>query len=75
MIADSKIIDFFYNLDDFMKEFDAILTKNNISDTSLSKKRSRKFKIIKSEVMTIIVVFHLKSHRNLTHFYIYYVCI
>ena len=27
----------------------------------------------KSEIMTIMVIFHLKSHRNLKHFYLYYV--
>ena len=73
MISDTKIIEIFCNLDDFMKEFDAVLTKNSISDTSLPKKRNRKSKMSKSEVMTIMVIFHLKSHRNLKHFYLYYV--
>ena len=74
MISDTKIIEIFCNLDDFMKEFDAILTKHSISDTSLPKKRNRKSKMSKSEVMTIMVVFHLKIYRNLKHFYLYYVC-
>ena len=73
MISDTKIIEIFCNLDDFMKEFDTVLTKNSISDTSLPKKRNRKSKMSKSEVMTIMVIFHLKSHRNLKHFYLYYV--
>ena len=73
MISDSKIIEIFCKLDDFMKEFDTVLVKNSISDISLPKKRNRKFKMSKSEVMTIMVVFHLKSHRNLKHFYLYYV--
>ena len=73
MISDTKIIEIFCNLDDFMKEFDAVLLKNSISDTSLPKKRNRKSKMSKSEVMTIMVIFHLKSHRNLKHFYLYYV--
>ncbi len=73
MISDSKIIEIFCNLDDFMKEFDAVLLKNSISDTSLPKKRNRKSKMSKSEVMTIMVIFHLKSHRNLKHFYLFYV--
>ncbi len=74
MISDTKIIEIFCNLDDFMKEFDAILTKHSISDTSLPKKRKRKSKMSKNEVMTIMVFFHLKSYRNLKHFYLYYVC-
>nr|WP_226789105.1 hypothetical protein [Polaribacter porphyrae] len=65
MISDDKIIEIFCSLDDFMKEFNSILDKNNISDSSTTKKRNRKFKMSKSEVMTIMVIFHLKSHRNL----------
>ncbi len=74
MISNNKIIEIFCNLDDFMKEFDAILTKHSISDTSQPKKRNRKFKMSKSEVMTIMVIFLLKSYRNLKHFYLFYVC-
>ncbi|QTE23604.1 IS982 family transposase [Polaribacter cellanae] len=74
MISDTKIIEIFCNLDDFMKEFDTVLTQNSISDTSLPKKRHRKSKMSKSEVMTIMVIFHLKSYRNLKHFYLFYVC-
>lgn len=74
MISDAKIIDFFCNLDDFMKEFKTVLTKNSISNTSQVKKRKRNSKMSKSEVITIMVIFHLKSHRNLKHFYLHYVC-
>lgn len=34
MISDSRIIEFFCNLDGFMKEFDTVFVKNSISDTS-----------------------------------------
>lgn len=73
MISDDKIIEIFCSLDDFMKEFNSILDKNSISNGSTTKKRNRKFKMSKSEIMTIMVIFHLKSHRNLKHFYLYYV--
>ena len=74
MISDTKIIEIFCNLDDFMNEFETVLIKNSISDSSQPKKRNRKSKMSKSEVMTIMVIFHLKSYRNLKHFYLYYVC-
>ena len=74
MISDAKIIKNFCNLDDFMKEFDTVLTKNSISNASQPKRRNRKSKMSKSEVMTIMVVFHLKSYRNLKHFYLFHVC-
>ena len=35
MFSDTKIIEIFCNLDDFMKEFEAVLIKHSISDTSL----------------------------------------
>lgn len=74
MISDTKIIEIFCSLDDFMKEFNSILYQNSISDDSTKKKRNRKFKMSDSEVMTILVIFHLKSYRNLKHFYLHYVC-
>ncbi len=74
MISDSKIIEIFCSLDDFMKEFNLILNKNSISDGSTTKKRNRKFKMSDSEVMTILVIFHLKSYRNLKHFYLNHIC-
>jgi uncharacterized FlgJ-related protein len=72
--AYSKIIEIFCSLDDFMKEFNTILQKNSISDGSTIKKRNRKFKISDSEVMTILVIFHLKSYRNLKNFYLNHIC-
>ncbi len=74
MIYDIKIIEIFCNLDDFMNEFDTILTKNSIADLSKPKKRNRKSKMSQSEVMTIMVIFHLKYYRNLKHFYQHYIC-
>ncbi len=65
MISDTKIIEIFCNLDDFMKEFDAVLTKHSISDTSLPKKRKRKSKMSKSEVMTIIIAAKRKKGMQL----------
>nr|WP_100923378.1 transposase [Tenacibaculum sp. SZ-18] len=55
-----------------MKEFDVVLTKSSISDSSQLKKRNRKSKISGSEIMTIMIIFHLKSYRNLKHFYLDY---
>lgn len=74
MISDTKIIEIFCSLDDFMKEFEVVLTKDSISDISLPKRRNRKSKMSKNEVTTIMVIFHLKSYRNLKHFYLDYVC-
>ena len=34
------------------------------------KKRNRKFKMLDSEVITILAIFHLKFYRNLKHLYL-----
>lgn len=73
MISDAKIIEIFCKLDDFSKEFEYIVDKHSISDASGTKKRKRTSKMSKSEIMTILVIFHQKSHRSLKHFYLYYV--
>ena len=50
MISDAKIIEIFCNLDDFMKEFDTVLTKNGISDASQSKRRNKKSKMSRNNL-------------------------
>jgi hypothetical protein len=74
MICDTKITEIFCLIDDFMKEYDNILDKNSISNNSGKKTRNRKSKMSDSEVMTILVIFHLKSYRSLKRFYVDYVC-
>ena len=74
MISDDKIIEIFCEIDDFMLEYDAVVEKAGIKTNKSVKLRKRKFKMSDSEVMTIMVIFHLKSYRSLKHFYCDYVC-
>jgi hypothetical protein len=74
MITDDKIIEIFCLLDDFSKEYADLIDKNSLSSGSGKKTRKRKFRMSDGEVMTILVLFHLKSHRSLKQFYINYVC-
>ena len=37
------------------------------------KKRNRSFTLSASEVMTIMVLFHLSGYKDIKHFYIFYV--
>jgi hypothetical protein len=72
MINKSKITEIFYIIDEFCQEFEKA-KKGHVLDENLSKrKRNRKFKMSDSEVITIIILFHLGQFRNLKHFYIYY---
>ena len=73
MISDSKIIEIFCQLVDFMQEYDQVVAKAGIS-TSQTRKRKRKFTMSDSEVMTIMILFHLKSYRSLKDFYISHIC-
>lgn len=73
MISDSKIIEIFCHLDDFMQEYDQVIAQAGLS-TSQTRKRKRKFTMSDSEVMTIMILFHLKSYRSLKNFYISHIC-
>lgn len=73
MISTDKITEIFCLIDDFTKEFDQIIAKSSISEDNSKKKRNRKSKLSQSEVITILITYHLSGQKNLKHFYLYYV--
>lgn len=73
MISNDKITEIFCIVDDFCKEMLQILDDNSIQVDNSIKKRKRKCKLSESEVIAIMVFFHLKGYRCLKHFYILYV--
>ena len=73
MISRDKITEFFCVIDDFCKEMNQIIDQNVILEDTGKKKRNRKSKMSDSEVITIMVLFHLKGYRCLKHFYINHV--
>lgn len=74
MITDHKVIEIYCQIDDFMIDYDAVIKNAGIKSDRKLKSRKRKFRMSDSEVMTIMVLFHLKSYRNLKEFYSTYVC-
>jgi hypothetical protein len=68
VISDYKVTEIFCEIDNFMLEYDNVIKKAGIETTKSIKLRKRKFKMSDSEVMTIMVIFHLKSYRNLKHY-------
>lgn len=74
MISDAKVIEIFCEIDDFMLDYDAVVENAGIMASNKVRLRRRKFRMSDSEVMTIMVLFHLKSYRNLKEFYTTYVC-
>ena len=68
-----KITEIFYIIDEFCKEFEKVKEGHVLQKDSIKKARNRKFKLDDSEVITILILFHLGQYRNLKHFYIFYV--
>ncbi len=61
----------FVSIDDFYTQFNQQVKEFQLP--SPKKRRNRSFLMSGSEVMTILVLFHLSQHRSLKHFYLYYV--
>lgn len=55
-------------IDDFCKEFESFIEKNGLQDPN--RKRNRSFSMSLSEVMTILVMFHLSHYRTFKDFYL-----
>jgi len=66
--TEDKITEIFYLADEFCKEFDDYLSSKIIGN-----KPKRKPTMTVSEVVTITVLFHSGSFRNMKHFYLNYV--
>jgi len=66
--TEDKITEIFYLADEFCKEFEAYLSSKIIGN-----KPKRKPTMTVSEVVTITILFHSGSFRNMKHFYLNYV--
>lgn len=73
MITQDKVTEIFFILDEFSKNFDKTLFENSLPVNTSKKTRNRKSSLSDSEVMTILVLFHYGSFKNLKHFYLFYV--
>ncbi|WP_421920934.1 IS982 family transposase [Marinifilum sp.] len=69
----SKLTEIFYLADEFCKEFEQARQGHVLSLETGINRRKRKFKLSDSEVITILIFFHLGQYRNLKHFYLNYV--
>lgn len=73
MFIDSKLVDIFYFTDEFCKEFYKTLEGVQLKAENSKKSRNKPCKLSDSEVITILIAFHLGGYRNLKHFYTQYV--
>lgn len=67
-ISEDKITEIFYLADEFCQEFEKNLSRHFIGNPP-----KRKPQMSQSEVITIVVLFHLGGFRNLKNFYLYHV--
>jgi hypothetical protein len=51
-----------------------ISNKHLLSEDTVKKQRNKPNWLSDSEVMTILIAFHLSGMRSLKHFYLFYVC-
>ena len=72
MIPANKTVEVYYHLvDEFLKEYDSVIKSHSLDEGAPKKRRNRKFTMSNSEIMTILILFHSSSFRNLKHFYIF----
>jgi len=64
-----KVTEIFCLIDDFCIEFEKTVKERVLPENASSKQRNRRFKLSDSEVITILIMFHLGQFRNLKHFY------
>ena len=72
MLSNNKVIEIFYMADDFCNFFNETVKKHSIDDTK--RHRNKPSRLSDSEIMTILIMFHMGSFRCLKHFYVNYIC-
>ena len=73
MITKDKITEIFCIADDFCKEFELETDKTGLSEKNKGCHRHRKWRMSKSEIITILICFHFNSYRNFRHYYTFFV--
>jgi hypothetical protein len=73
MLSTAEVTDIFYLCDEFSKEFELSYPKHALREDNGRKHRNNPTRLSDSEVMTIVISFHLSGMRNLKAYYIFYV--
>ena len=71
MIPANKTVEIYDLVDEFLKEYDSVIKSHSLGEGAPKKRRNRKFTMSNSEIMTILILFHSSSFRNLKHFYLF----
>jgi len=73
MLTINEVTEIFYLCDNFTKEFEKSHKKYILNVDNTKKTRNKPNRLSHSEVMTILITFHLGGFRNLKHYYLFYV--
>jgi hypothetical protein len=73
MLCESKITEIYFIIDEFCKNFEKVISAHSLKANTTKSQRDRVSRFSQSEVMTILVLFHYGSFKNLKHFYLHYV--
>lgn len=73
MLSINEITEIFYLADEFSKEFNSTLSGHLLSKDTTRKHRNKPNRMSDSEVITILIAFHLSGMRNLKAYYLFYV--
>ena len=66
---ENKVTEIFFYVDEFCNEFNKTITKYQLSNKTSKNKRNKPCRMHDSEVITIMILFHLSSYRNIKKFY------
>lgn len=69
---EDKLIEIFCHVDDFNKVFINELQTHQLSEGT--RKRIKPCSMSESEIMTIVIYFHLMRYRDFKHYYLFHVC-
>ncbi len=73
MFRNTNIVEIYFVIDEFNKEYEQQIKGHMLTTTTSKKRRNKPSKLNDSEVMTILVLFHLSGYRTLKDFYLYHV--
>lgn len=73
MLTINEVTEIFYLCDEFSKEFEKSHKNSVLQADNAIKTRNKPNRLSHSEVMTILISFHLGGYRNLKHYYLFYV--
>ena len=69
----TNLVEIFYIVDEFCKEINPILEKHSLAAETTVKRRNRALSMSDSEVITIMILFHMSHCRDIKFFYVNYI--